>query len=64
MEMVEIPKANIDGKVESERSEIEEETPSLEDDDTIATGTAEYLIIDEQDCSALATKGEFCKDNL
>ena len=50
--------------MEEEKSEIEEETPSLEDDDTIATGTAEYLIIDEQDCSALATKGEFCKDNL
>ena len=64
MEMVDIPKGNIDEQVEEEKSGKEEETPLLENHDTIATQAAESIISNEQECPALATKGEFCKGNL
>ena len=64
MEMVEIPKGNIDEKVEEEKSEKEETTPLLEEEDTIATQATKYLIIDEQELPAFSTKGELCKSNL
>ena len=64
MEMVEIPKGNIDEKVEEEKSEKEETTPLLEEEDTIATQATKYLIIDEQELPAFSTKGELCKSSL
>ena len=58
MEMVEIPKSNIDEEGEEVELEKQKEIPLVEDHETIATQAAESIIINERECLALATKGK------